>query len=244
MAIADRKKREFLAREELVVKTADSLITVHGYLGLNLDELAEAVEYSKATLYHHFRSKEDLVLAVVNHHLQIRRDYFTRARNFQSISRERILAFGVGDRILSRDYEHSFPLVQLVRSPSIWSKTSETRQNEFFKTSGECFQLCVDVVQDALKAGDLAMESDQAARIVWGLVSLSKGAHLVSEESTFGPENSSQPLHHLFDNYSLYLDGAGWKPLSSDHDYESARERIANELFDTSFSPQMVAEPV
>lgn len=221
------------------MKTADSLIAVHGYLGLNLDELAEAVEYSKATLYHHFRSKEDLVLAVVNHHFHIRRDYFTRARNFQSITRERILAFGVGDRLLSRDYEHSFPLVQLVRSPSIWSKTSEGRQAEFFKTSHECFQLCVEVVHDALKKGDLALDADHAERIVWGLVSLSKGAHLVSEESTFGPENSSQPLHHLFDNYCLYLDGAGWKPLSSEHDYEGAAERIASELFGTSFSARM-----
>ncbi|MEM9015773.1 MAG: helix-turn-helix domain-containing protein, partial [Verrucomicrobiota bacterium] len=64
MAIADRKRREFEAREKMVVEHADELLLDRGYLGLNLDELADRVEYSKATLYHHFSSKEDLVLAV------------------------------------------------------------------------------------------------------------------------------------------------------------------------------------
>ena len=64
MAISDRRLRERQERERLIIEHADDLLRQHGFLGLNLDELAERVEYSKATLYNHFDSKEDLVAAV------------------------------------------------------------------------------------------------------------------------------------------------------------------------------------
>ncbi len=237
MAIADRKRRAFEARESLVIEHADALLSEHGYLGLNLDELAERVEYSKATLYHHFISKEDLVLAVVDRHFSFRQDYFQRAHEFTGLTRERIFAFGIADRLLSLQYPHGFPLVQLVRQPSIWAKCSDTRKEIYGKTGGRCFELAMEVAQDAIQSGELP-ESVKPDQIIWGLVSLSKGAHLITEEGMFRDieEVESQPLQYLFDNYHHYLDGAGWTPLLADHDYEASRERIVKELFAEEFT--------
>lgn len=236
MAIADRKRRAFEAREKLVIEHADVLLREHGYLGLNLDELADRVEYSKATLYHHFVSKEDLVLAVVDRHFAIRHEYFERARSFVGLTRERIYAFGIADRLLSRQFPHGFPLVQLIRQPSIWAKCSESRKEAYGKTGIRCFELALEVATEALHTGDLP-ETTRPDQIVWGLVSLSKGAHLITEEGFFRefevPE--SEPLAFLFDNYHHFLDGAGWTPLRADHDYEATRERIEKEIFAAEF---------
>lgn len=233
MGIAERKQRAFEAREKMVIEQADDLLLDRGYLGLNLDELAERVEYSKATLYHHFVSKEDLVLAVVTRHLEMRSEIFQRASEFEGNTRERMFAFGVGDRLLSQINPHGFPLVQLVRSPSIWSKCSEPRQEGYYGVSGKCFEKAVGVATEAAENGDFEEWSPSPVQIVWGLVSLSKGAHLITEEALFHEiESQDTPLDHLFSNYSCFLDGAGWKPYSRDHDYDSSEERIRDWLGD------------
>lgn len=218
----------------MVIDHADDLLMDRGYLGLNLDELAERVEYSKATLYHHFVSKEDLVLAVVTRHLAVRRDFFARAVAFRGLPRERMFAIGIADRVLSRKYPHGFPLMQLVRQNSIWSKCSETRQRTFSEATGHCFAMGLQVAEAGVAAGDFAEWSPSPDQVVWGLVSLSKGAHLLAEDDlfgAFGDRPEPEPMVYLFDNYHRFLDGTGWQPLTREFDYETTRVRVEQELF-------------
>jgi AcrR family transcriptional regulator len=52
----DRKVQDILA-------AAAEVLSERGYHGLNLDEIADRLDLTKATLYHYFRSKEELVSA-------------------------------------------------------------------------------------------------------------------------------------------------------------------------------------
>jgi TetR/AcrR family transcriptional regulator, regulator of autoinduction and epiphytic fitness len=54
----DRRKAE-------IVRTATQLLSRHGYQGMNLEEVAEQTDIAKATLYHYFSSKDELVAAVL-----------------------------------------------------------------------------------------------------------------------------------------------------------------------------------
>src|SRR6186713_2509423 len=87
-----RKDRERTARESLVLEHAARLLIRDGFQNLNLDELASAVEYSKGTLYLHFKSKEDLALAVATQALQYRADLLERAAAFAGTTRQRARA--------------------------------------------------------------------------------------------------------------------------------------------------------
>ena len=203
-----------------------------------MDELAERVEYSKATLYHHFTSKEDLMLAVIVDHVRKRTEYFTRAALFRGGTRERMFGFGIADRLLSRLYPLSFPLAQLVMSPSIWSKCSEARQKTYSEASGKCFELAIGVAEDGKQRGDFTEWSPNPEQIVWGLISISKGAHLLAEEDMFSGqlEDEFDSMSFLFDNYHYYLDGLVWQPFSRDHDYSQTEKRMIEELFSDEFS--------
>jgi AcrR family transcriptional regulator len=44
------------------LKAATHLLYKHGYSGTNLDDIAEMLDFSKASLYHYFPSKEALVI--------------------------------------------------------------------------------------------------------------------------------------------------------------------------------------
>ncbi|MBO9320116.1 MAG: TetR/AcrR family transcriptional regulator [Chloroflexus sp.] len=49
-----------------IIDEAARLIVTYGYDGIAMREIAEAAGLSKAGLYHHFRDKEDLLIAVLN----------------------------------------------------------------------------------------------------------------------------------------------------------------------------------
>ncbi|MEM8953236.1 MAG: TetR/AcrR family transcriptional regulator [Verrucomicrobiota bacterium] len=232
MAIADRKERAMREREHLILEHADDLLRFKGYLGLNLDELAERIEYSKATIYNHFKSKEDLVLGVATMHLATRHDLFGRALTFEGRTRERMFAVGMADQILSQLYPHGFPTLQLVRTPSIWEKTAAERRTAYFDKSGACIRVATEIIRQAKAEGDLGEGSASVEIIITGLVSLAKGAHLLADgERMFPLESGIEPLELLNENYQLYLDGVGWEPLGSDWDYDATEERIREELF-------------
>lgn len=54
----DRRKAE-------IVRTATELLCSNGYQGMNLEDVAERTDIAKATLYHYFSSKDELVTAVL-----------------------------------------------------------------------------------------------------------------------------------------------------------------------------------
>lgn len=235
MGIEERKKREFAERETKIIAAADRLLAKGGYLSLNLDELARGLEYSKGTLYQHFSSKEDLVLAVANYHMGIRVKYFVRASGFRGNPREKMFAFGIGDFLLADQHPHAFPIGQLVRTESIWEKCSEARQGEFFRLSGVALELAFDLAESAKAGGDFEEWSPGPRQVIWGIVSLSKGAHLLSDNTILRDQTDDEILGNLYDNYHRFLDGAGWKPSSHSFDYEKSREKIETELFSSEF---------
>jgi TetR/AcrR family transcriptional regulator, regulator of autoinduction and epiphytic fitness len=54
----DRRKAE-------IVRTATAVLSEHGYQGMNLEDVAEQTDIAKATLYHYFSGKDELVAAVI-----------------------------------------------------------------------------------------------------------------------------------------------------------------------------------
>ena len=52
-----------------ILDEAAALFVTHGYHGLSMRQIAEAVGVSKAGLYYHFEDKEALFLAILLHHI-------------------------------------------------------------------------------------------------------------------------------------------------------------------------------
>lgn len=232
MAIADRKERAFKVRERLIIENADDLLRLHGYLGLNLDELARRIEYSKATIYNHFLSKEDLVLAVAIMHLEVRSNLFRRALTFDGRTRERMFAIGIADQILAKLYPHGFPTLQLIRTQSIWEKAAPERHSIYLEKSGSCMQVATEIIRQARTEGDLNDDSPTDEHIISGLVSMAKGAHLLEDGDVLFPDkNTLRTVELLNDNFQVFLDGASWKPFRKDWDFARSEERIWDELF-------------
>jgi TetR/AcrR family transcriptional regulator len=71
MGIHERKEREKERRREEILDAAQKVFFEKGLAPATMDEIADAAELSKATLYLHFVSKEDLYLAVTMRGLKL-----------------------------------------------------------------------------------------------------------------------------------------------------------------------------
>lgn len=80
MGIAERKSREKEERRSLILLNAKEIILEKGFDSLNMQEVADRAELSKATLYLYFESKEAILLAILDE----------AASTFTNFVRERI----------------------------------------------------------------------------------------------------------------------------------------------------------
>ena len=235
MATSARKQSELLEREGLILDTARGMLVERGYLGLTMDRIAAATEYSKGTIYQHFPNKEEILAALAIQSAEKRVALFERAATFQGKPRERLAGVGLANELFVRLYPQHFECERMVDSSSIRAKTSENRARELDALEFGCVNVVQGLVRDAVAQGDLAFEDPQTPHsIVFGLWTMSYGANLLGQspdqplEQKLGFPDARTPL---FRNYQTLLDGYGWKPLSHEWDYAASVERIQREVF-------------
>ncbi len=230
--IQARKERERAAREELILDHAQRILLRDGFQNLNLDNLAEAVEYSKGTLYLHFKTKEDIALAVITRALKERADFFERALKFQGRSRERARAIGFACCHFAKVYPDYYNVEMMLKSHSFWEKADEIRQQQYGMQAGRCFRIMHRVVTEALQSGDLPTSKLSPEQTVFAIAATATGSHILARSGHMAMlAGIDDPLKALCRNTDVLLDGLGWKPLSGEWDYHATDTRINKEIF-------------
>ena len=234
MVTLTRKQREIRDREAQILEVArEHLLGGGGYLGLSMDRIAAEMEYSKGTIYQHFRNKEEILIALANEALQLRTSMFDQASQFPGTSRQRIAAIGAAAEAFVETAPHYFMVEQIVRASSIWEKTSSERQEVMQHCERRCMAIVGGIARDAVAQGDLVLpESGSPEEVVFGLWSINLGAQTISSSSDSLSEiGIHDPVKALRTGQNQMLDGYGWRALSSDYDYSSHMDRVKQELF-------------
>jgi len=76
VSIKEIKKQEKEQRRNYILDAAEKLFFSRGYDGVSMDDIANEVEFNKATLYLYFKNKESLFFAVVLRGARILNDMF------------------------------------------------------------------------------------------------------------------------------------------------------------------------
>lgn len=228
-----RKQREVKEREGRILELARQMIVQDGYHGLSMDRIAEALEYSKGTIYQHFSCKEEILMALVNQSMQRRVDLFRRAAAFQGRSRERMTAIGASSELFCQLYPDNVHVEHAIRITSIKEKASEQRRMCLERCEASCSEIVRGVISDAVAAGDLAVEGEVGVeQVAFGLWSLTFGGYSIAATSpSLANLGIHDPIMAIRNNCNRLLDGFGWKPLAKDLDLPALVERIQRELF-------------
>ena len=236
MATTLRKQREVRRRELDLLDVARTMLIAHGYAGLSMDRLAEATEYSKGTIYQHFSTKEDLVMALASQTMERRTSLFERAGRFRGRTRERMQAIGVADEVFARLYPHSFHSELIIKMADLEGRASAGRREALAAQEIRCLDVARGFIDEAMDLGDLP-PSTSVSKVMFAIMSMAIGTHTMT--SNFRPLLAEtgvlDPFAALRDNIQVLLDGFHWKPLSTEWDYARTDDRIAKEVFADEF---------
>ena len=233
MAKLSRKERELQEREARILGVAREMLVNSGYLGLSMDAIAATLEYSKGTIYNHFSCKEEIIIALAVETMNKRTGMFEKAAAFSGSSRDRITAIGVAAELFVRIYPSHFHVEQLIRSYSIWEKTSEKRRQTMRSCEMRCMGIVSGVIRDGVAQGDLELpDSTCPENVVFGLWSLTYGAHsIIATSGSLNDLGIDDPFFAVHHAINMCLDGYRWQPLSDDYDYDGLFEQLKTEVF-------------
>ncbi len=94
MGIKERREREEQARLSSILHAAESVFAANGYYQTRMEDIAEAAELAKGTLYYYFTSKDEIYLQLLeresNRVLQEVKTRVSEKASFSQILRETI----------------------------------------------------------------------------------------------------------------------------------------------------------
>jgi AcrR family transcriptional regulator len=231
-AADDRRRRRFEDRDRRILDVAREQLLRDGYHALSMDAIAAAIDYSKGTVYQHYLSKEDVLVALAAQTAQKRVEYFERASAFRGRPRERMFAIGEAVAHFALKFPSHFKAEHIIHSSAIRSKCSPETQSRLVAAEAQCPQITAGIVRDAISQGDLVLPKGIAPeQMVFGLWSMYFGGlFLMSSEVRLQSKGIQDPLMALRRSAGALLDGFGWRPLSSEWDYEATRRRVTEEV--------------
>ena len=231
-----RKQREVREREQLLLQIARKMLIEHGYAGLSMDQLAEAAEYSKGTIYQHFESKEDLVTALAIESMERRVELFLRAEQFAGRPRERMLAIGVADELFSRLEIQHYHSEFIIKLANLRDRASTERQQALEKLENSCFGCVVRIVESGIESGDLPRDTNPR-ELVYSVFTMALGTHMTSLHfcSMLIEFRIDDPQKVLLQGIHVLLDGSDWRPKRVEWDFAKTYQRIQDEVFSEEF---------
>ena len=181
---------------EQILATAKSLFIQHGYHGLAMRQISEAIGVSKAALYYHFKDKEDLFIAILSSNLNELERAIDLIQSRQISCSEQIVLFG--EYVLNQSAEER-AIIRL-GSQEMAHLSAIARQN-FNKTYHDQFTgKLQNIFQDGIAKGEFRPIDPGIA--TWALLGIMYPyfypAH--AESTSLQPEIIRQII-------SIYMDG-------------------------------------
>lgn len=206
-------------REYTILTVAISLIRNFGIENLTMDKVVAQVPFSKGTVYKHFNGKEDLLLAISNHAIEVLSDLFYRAYQFKGCSRERMMLLNFSYFIYGILYPELFQTVICAKTQSVLGKSSEQRLNENDQLQLKLLTSIHGIIDDGLVDDSLTLpEHMNIQQLCFANWSMAYGtiALLSGEIESCSGRTDLIVERELFNQSNLLFDGMGWVPLTKD----------------------------
>lgn len=169
MGIQERKEREKEARREEIISAAEKIFFQKGLTATTMDDVAEAAELSKGTLYLYYRSKEDLYLAVTLRGLEIMYSLFEKSVATEANPIQKLLDLEEAYYKFFLDHRPYYRMMYFFENPEFHTAISESMQEQCGLVDQKVWKLVSKVIRDARDAGLLHPEIDplEAGIMFW-----------------------------------------------------------------------------
>lgn len=169
MGIAERKGREKEHRREEIIDAAQKIFFQKGLLITTMDEIAEAAELSKGTLYLYYRSKEDLYLAVMMRGMNILYDMLSASLSSTQPTLKNLAGLGEAYYQYFKQQRNYYRMSQFFENPQFHKQVSPEMLETCSTGNRKIWTLVVDLIERGIDEGVIQRDIDpkQAAVILW-----------------------------------------------------------------------------
>ena len=169
MGIEERKEREKEHRKEEILNAAQKVFFDKGLPAATMDEIAEAAELSKGTLYLYYKSKEDLYLGVMMRGMQtLFIEYEGLAASLDSPLRKimKLSELYIDFFTSNRNFFRMFHFLQM---PQFHKQVSEEMQQYCGVETRRLWDMVIGIMKKGMEAGILRSDLDptEIGIILW-----------------------------------------------------------------------------
>ena len=125
------------------------------------------------------------------------------------------------------------PIWEIMNAESIIEKIPADRQPDLKASDIAVNDMLIGLVNEAIACGDLVLRpGDSPQEITFGLWAITDGGFAaILGNAPLEHLNLRDPYAAIFKNCHVLGDGYGWRPLSTEWDYDATVERIRREVF-------------
>lgn len=150
MGIHERKEREKEHRRDEILTAAQGVFFDKGLQSSTMEEIAEAAELSKGTLYLYYKSKEDLYLAVMMRGMGVLHDMFAEAKEHASHPIDALQRIGDTYYRFFLEYRNYFRMFHFFEHPQFHKQVSEDMHTTCSEENHRVWNLVISVIQQGM----------------------------------------------------------------------------------------------
>jgi len=175
MGIKERREREKLQRQNDILDAAEKVFFEKGYNAAKMDDVAEAAELSKGTLYLYFKNKEELYFGLTYRALMNLRDRFSTVLKEEAAGLEKIVNIGRAFRAYSQEEpEYYKTIAQFEMAQMHATEEGERIMQNCHRAGKEVMELVAAAIIQGIEDGTVRNDIDPL-RTAFLLQGLSNG---------------------------------------------------------------------
>lgn len=220
----------FRQRDQVLIRLAEKLIQEQGMVSFRFSELASLAGCSAGTLYKHFSSKEDLLVAIFARHVELLVSCQPHLMNSDLSFAERWIAMHFCGVIASEGVAWSLALNALGGAPKMVDKASDYRVQELKMYVNQFYGAILRVVEAARIQGELTADDEQVRTVHTMMACFQRGAAgllhnelMLDVVKPIGPEA-------VYEAFATLINGMEWKTPLTEDSFERILAEVNHQL--------------
>ena len=200
---SDRMTLERQRRDQLILTVTRKLLLEQGPEGLSMQAIAKQTEYSKGTIYQHYRCKEDVIAKLVSLSGARLVALFDVVIGRQISLRHKVMLISAVFFMNAQQQPEVSSLVSMVKSPQFQNKLSVENQQAIAELDSAILSRIVSLFADD---ADFDCQKVKDAAFGWWAMKWGVQNVLLNEWET-DKLGFHQPLEFFFRSLHVFLDG-------------------------------------
>jgi AcrR family transcriptional regulator len=160
MGISERRERQRAELRDLILRAAARIMAEEGFAALTMRKIAEAIEYSAATIYLHFESRDQIAMQLVRDGFAAFGAYIAPGAA-EPAAVDRLKAIGRRYVAFSREHPQTYRLIFMEDERFAEAVLAHVED-------GGAFDVLVAAVRAAIEAGTVRrLEPELVAGLLW-----------------------------------------------------------------------------